>query len=385
MPSLVLVGYRRDALQTVLDLGWDALLIWPDPLPKAFAHLGHRQIDLAWDQADRISQEITHRWRSQPDAVVALTERSVLLAASIREALNLAGTRPDKALLGHDKAAMKQFFRQAGIAVTDWQVWKDTTDPETVVDQLGLPLVLKERRSSGSRGLVMAKSLEDVRRHGRPGLIAERLIVGREMSVESLVAPGRAIFVNQTGYLVPQWANLVPAEIPQETELTVDRFNMAILEALDWPVGMTHAEVFLTDAGPVLGEIAMRPPGGQIMKLISRAYDFNAWEAYFRVALGETPSLNQHANRFCGNWLLHPGTGEVESVSGLEEAARIPCIREVQCKLKPGTRVNPRLGTGQTRGYLLAEADTYNQVAEALNAAKNAIRIQLKPADGPGT
>ena len=380
MPHLVLVGYRRDALQTVLDLGWDFTLVSPEPLPKAFARYHDQQIELAWEAADRIADEIQNRFRGQkPDAVVPLIERSVLLAARIRERMDLAGTQPGKALLGHDKDAMKRFFRNAGIAVTDWQVWDEATDPAALVAELGLPLVLKARRSSGSRGLVIAKTLAEVRQHGQPGLMAERMITGKEMSVESLVGDHRALFVNQTNYLVPQWSNVVPANLPPEEGAAISRFNQAVLKALDWPTGITHAEIFLTNKGPILGEIALRPPGGQLMKLISRAYGFNAWEAYFRTALGENPSLNQNAAGFCGIWFLHPGTGVVDAVSGLEEAARIPHIAEVKCKLKPGDLISPRLGTGQTRGYLLAEGQTHQQVTNALRAGIDAIKISLKP------
>ena len=168
--------------------------------------------------------------------------------------------------------------------------------------------MLKAAVGSGSRGTQVVRERDGVPDPLPPGWMAESFVVGVEMSVETFVADDAPLLVNPTQYLVPAWSSLVPAPLPDLGTLVAHA--EAARRALGVTSGVAHLEVFLTDDGPVFGELAARPPGGHIMRLMALAYGFDPWEAVLRIALGETPALPEHAERTAAVRILHPGPGE---------------------------------------------------------------------------
>jgi hypothetical protein len=142
-------------------------------------------------------------------------------------------------------------------------------------------------------------------------------------------------------------------------------------------------ELFLTDGGPVFGEIAARPPGGYLMDLMGRAYGFDPWEKLIRLALGETPAFPARADRYAGVWVLHPGAGTVGKIRGLTKARAVPGVRKVVCTLGPGDVVKERLGSGDSKGRIVVEGATNEECAEALRQAVALITVSFLAPDGP--
>lgn len=206
----------------------------------------------------------------RPDAVIAVAEGAVPAAAAIREHFGLTGITSEDARGVHDKCAMKSLMQRAGIPCAKGFTVTERDTPESVADRLGLPLVLKIPISSGGRGVQIVRSMADLAAAMRPGLLAEAFVYGVEMSVECLLFDGRPIFRNHTRYLVPRWANVLPADLPVTTARQVDALTDRVNSALNLHEGITHMEVFLTPEGPIFGEIAARPPGGGLMRLIDR-------------------------------------------------------------------------------------------------------------------
>jgi hypothetical protein len=212
--------------------------------------------------------------------------------------------------------------------------------------------------------------------------MAERWQDGVEMSVESLVAGGRVLFTNPTEYFVPAEANVAPAVLPEAEHAGILALNARVLEALGVERGMTHVEVFRTPQGPRFGEAAVRPPGGRIMRLLRRAYDFDPWEALLRIELGEVPALPRRALRAAGVWMLHPGAGRVASVRGLAAARRVQGVRKLVCRVRAGSVVGPRVSTGYDVGWIEVRGRDRDEVARRLLAAHDLVRIEMAPGAG---
>ena len=179
---------------------------------------------------------------------------------------------------------------------------------------------------------------------------------------------------------MPRHANVVPAALEEGVRAAVLQLNAAVIAGLGVERGMTHVELFLTERGPVFGEIAARPPGGRLMPLLRRAWGFDPWRALLQVELGEPARFPAQPRRVAGTWILHPGAGTVSSVEGREEAARVPGVTRVRVRVDRGARIPPRLGTGQDIGYLQAEGPTRDGVARALERAHAALQIRLEEA-----
>jgi biotin carboxylase len=378
MTTYLFVGWRRAAFEAAQSMGASVVLVSEKkPAAKMLDELSD------WHVADFTSSEfdtgdVLDKVEAESiDAVVALTERAVLLAARLRQALGLPGNSVQTARQCRDKALMKEVVRDAGLLCADWVELTEHTEAGELIEQLGLPMVIKQRDSSGSRGTIIASTPQQVEDALQPGWMAEQFIGGEEMSVESIVYDQSVRFSNPTEYLKPGWANIVPADLDDSERAQLDAFNAKVITALQIERGICHLEVFRTSDRIYFGEIAVRPPGGRLIELISRAYDFDAWSEILRSHWQEPHGLPEHAQRYAGIWFLHPGPGTVADIQGVEEASKVAGVTQVKCRVDKGDPVGLREGTGQSVGHIAAEASSRAVLARALTQAISRISMPM--------
>ncbi|QDU68157.1 ATP-grasp domain-containing protein [Engelhardtia mirabilis] len=387
---LLLIGFRLGVLRALRELDRRAIVVVDRgrQVPADERIEAVREVDLHGPIGAIESQVRAALGQREPAAVLALAERTVVVAAHLRAALGLPGNSPATALACADKVVMKRAMDAAGVPVARWcELRRDSTAAE-LVEHLGLPLVIKPRRDSGGR---QQRKLDDLpavelalaelaRGDGYDqgyGWLAEGWIDGVEMSVESFVRGGASLFANPTEYFVRRHANILPAQLPQETWSQVREFAAAAVRAVGVERGMTHLELFQTARGLVFGELAVRPPGGRLMQLIERAWGFDPWRAMLELELGLEPRFPHAPARCAGVWLLHPGAGTVRAVQGIDQARAVPDVRRVVLKVGRGDHVTERLGSGQDVCAVYAEAEERDAVARALSAATDAIHFEL--------
>jgi len=381
-PRVLFVGRRRGALLAAARLDLEVLLLDDAGRPEraAGAHAGAK-VDLS-DLESCVAAAVKLTVDRPVDAVIAVVERAVLPAAAIRETLGIVGPTLEDALPWRDKLAMKHAIEDAGIPCARSLPVEAGTDPAALVSALGLPMVLKPRASSGSRGTVVARDLASVAAALEDGWMAESFVEGMELSVESFVSEGQPRWVNVTEYLRPGWANIVPAAFGPEIEDAVRALNEEAIAALGVEDGITHLEAFVqvTESGVevVFGELAQRPPGGYLMELIARAYDFDPWQALIEIALGREPRLRETATRSAGVWFIHPGEGQVLDVSGVEEARAVEGVLAVECDLEVGQTISRREGTGQHTGRVLVVTGSRDRTARSLTEAVGLLRVSTR-------
>lgn len=400
MSTLVLVGMRRAALESAARAGHRAALVAEAaPGPRAAALAG--RVDAlsfgappeAWARLARDLRPLA------PDAVVACTERAVVPAAHLRRALGLPGLAPEAAHLCTHKGAMKRAIRAAGLPCADFVEAGGGADTrrEALVERLGLPLVLKPCVGSGGRGAYVARTLQAAPASLPEGWMAEAFVRGTEMSAEGFGTGGRLHAMNPTRYLVVGQASVAPGPLAAAEGEAVRALHASARRALGVKRGITHMETFLApgfpppeasgdaraedggaapEAAPVFGEMAARPPGGHLMRLMELAYGVDPWELAFRTERGERVALPPPA-RAAAVWILHPGAGTVTAASGAADARSLPGVEEVALRVRPGDRVTPREGTGQEVGHVIAVGADAPEAEARLRAARAAIRLEV--------
>lgn len=379
--SVLLVGQRGPAVKAAKRLGLVPLVL---DLKEVEARAGPRRLPVP-PEPEAVAEGARRLARGHPPcAVIPLTEEAVVLAPVARQALGVPGPDATQSAPWNDKALMKQAVRAAGLPCTDWRLVEEHTTPDELRRELGLPLVLKPLASSGGRGMRVVRSDQELAAELVPGELAETFVEGLEMSLETLLQDGEVLFQNSTRYLMPRWANVVPSGIERHHLIAVERLARDAHRALGVARGMTHMEVFLTPSGPVFGEMAARPPGGELMRLLELAYGFDPWEAFLRIWVGERPELPVRAARAAGVWFLHPGEGSVLRVEGVRKARALPGVEEVRCRLRPGDRVEERLGVGEQTGRLVAVGADPEACATRLRTAREQVRIVMARPAGPG-
>ncbi len=378
---VVFVGQRRGALAAARRLGVEVLLASERPPgrrlgPPVVAHHPWRP----GEPASTLAAAAAFAPRGPVAAVLALTEGSVAPAAALRAALGVPGLPPSAAARATDKQQMKAAIRAAGLPCTDYVTADEGLDRDALAARLGLPLYLKPRLGAGSRGTRRVERVEDLPETLAPGWLAEAAITGEEMSVEALLVDGRRRFTNPTEYLIPGRANIVPRPAPPATARELGELLDRALAALGITRGIVHMELFLTAGGPLFGELAARPPGGYLLRLIELAYGFDLWEAWLASELGAPPArLPARARCSAGARLFHPGGGRLVAVTGERETAALPGVVELQVRSHPGDLIPPRLGVSQEVAHLIVAGDDRDAVAATLARAGEMLRFELAP------
>ncbi len=378
---LIFVGKRRLAMDAARELGVE-ILLWSERPPGRSERPSVRH-HLTFDSDDPLAgvDEAAAAFRPHAPiaAVLALTEGSVRAAAALRERLGIPGPSLSTALRCADKQLMKQAIAGAGIPCARFATTAEGLSRDGLIERLGLPMVVKPRIGHGGRGASILREESAVPERLPEGYLAESFVAGVEMSVETLIADGRRIFTNPTEYLEPGWANLVPRSSVRKERAAIEKLLDRSLAALELRRGMAHLELFLTGDGPVFGEIAARPPGGHILRLVRHSYDVDLWQAWLRLELGEEPRLNRRSRRFSGVRLLYPGAGRVRRVAGVEEARAVPGIVEATARVEVGRLLPPRVGVGQEAGLLVAVGPDRATVVAALETARGLLAIEVEP------
>jgi biotin carboxylase len=192
----------------------------------------------------------------------------------------------------------------------------------------GYPMVVKPPHLYSSIGVrevhdeaELTVALESFR-SDQPVLVEER-VVGREVSVESLVRDGTVVFESitqkatnedSTHHFVELVHSMPCASLSNVERERVLATNRAVLARLRFEYGMTHAEYRVAEDGRVLVmEVAARPPGGGVMALYQLATADSMEAAIVALALGEPvryPALTRHARQI----YLEHGPGVLNDV-----------------------------------------------------------------------
>ena len=376
---VLVIGPRRGLIDVLRQRGIP-FSVWQE---KALFTVAGSQLSVVsplWHSPERIREQVRTSFPDQHFThVIAGTEAGVVVASVARRQL---GARLSSTITGarcRDKLLMKQHLAGFGIPMTRFMADSADLDPHEVFAALGTPVVRKFRKSSGGKGLQFLYS-PDQYVPGRQGSsILERFVDAPEASIESFIDRGRIRFTNITQYHHKGHCNFVPAAFDPELERTLLSLNERAIGALGIGWGMTHLEVYLTPRGPLFGEIALRPPGGYIMNALQHAWDFNPWEAFLAMELGEGFQFPEHPACYAAAEVLHPGAGVVLAVRGKSRVLDEEGVQEFRIKVKSGDVIDPRKGLGQDAGYVVHTSATPQDRRALHERIAASLTIELAP------
>jgi len=347
---VLLVGNRKGLREALGNLKIDYIL-WsakPTPTPKdavkvIIAPFPKTKEELSSQLPKKL--KVTH--------VIAGTEAGVIPASQIRLWRDTRRNPHSIVLKCADKLKMKEYLQAHDIEMTEFIGNLDKPTPSKVIKELGTPLIAKPRKSSGGRGIKKIRSEEEISQEINRAIIFEKAIKGSEGSVESLIVDGEIQFTNITQYKKIGICNLVPAHYQKPLKEQILDLNKRVIETLKIKWGMTHLEFYNTKEGLLFGEIALRPPGGYILKAMEIAYGRNFWDYFVRAELGLKITSVPVRQLYASSYLIYPKIGVVKEVKGEKKALKIPSLQSLKLKLEKGTEIEKRIGVGQDYGHAI--------------------------------
>ncbi|MEV8031471.1 ATP-grasp domain-containing protein [Streptomyces sp. NPDC086182] len=268
-----------------------------DPTPLDLACKVDIPLDVDLD--DWPAAEAALRWlhETRPlDGVFTVYDAHLPLASYLAARLETRGLALNAAMNCHDKSRMRMALASAGIRVPDHLAVGDGHDALPAAQALGLPVVIKKRTGSAGRGSLLCRSADDVTRAvtilGPVPLIVESYIPGPEYAVQSITCGGITEVVSILAQHVgpgPRQAETgydYPSGLDADTERRLADFTVRALAALGFDHSVAHTQIRLGDQGPVLINVAARPPGGQLCAATERISGIDLTRAAAEIALG---------------------------------------------------------------------------------------------------
>lgn len=358
------------------------------------------------DFADKVPSSVAQHWRVNDvldveqlswaaenvaariggaDVLFAAYEQLQVPIAIVRERMGIDGMSAEAARNFRDKARMKDLFVEHGLPCARHA----RIDSAEEAMSFGYPMVYKPLEGAGARStfrIDTADQLREALRIAPPPVLLEEYIVGDEHSFEGVCVDGRLVWHSLTHYRPTplevlqndwiQWCIILPREIDEPQYDDIRAAGARALEVLGMRTGLCHLEWFRRRDGSIaISEVAARPPGAQIMDLVSYAHEIDFDDAWVRLMILGTfePPERKWATGIA--FLRGQGEGRVKALHRVEEAAREVGSLVVKAKL-------PQIGQAPAGGYegegyiIVRHAETH-VVEAALEKIISLVRVEL--------
>ena len=335
------------------------------------------------------------------DAVLAVDDSGVELAALLAERLGLPGNPVHAVRRVRDKFAFRQLLRERKYLCPDFHHLPTGADPWKLVPGLKFPVVVKARRLSGSRGVIRADDAEAmVRAVNRVraiqsradrdaqalGLVVEDFIPGREYALEGSLDRGElttlALFDKPDPLDGPYFEETIyvtPSRLPPAVQACIhDEVARACREA-GLAIGPVHAEARVNECGVWILEIAARSIGGLCGRILTHFLGMSVEELILRQVVA-APLATVGEGGAAGVMMIPiPRRGIYRGFEGLAAAQSVAGVTGVSITVEPGQIVAPPPDGASYLGFIFSRAQSPAQAEEALRSAHRRLRFDIRP------
>lgn len=407
MPRVMLLiptaSYRAPDFMSAADkLGLDVVVASDIDQPLADMYPG-RWLTLPYHDIERGAQAVARYADRFPlDAVVAVDDPGTILAAHATAELQLTGNSPESVLGTRDKSELRRALDTHGVRSPWWQVYRfeDVSPAKSLI----YPVVVKPLGLNGSRGVMRAndpasfeRAVDRLRRLLRTrsaaeecGELADRYLVesyipGTEVALEGLLRDGElhtlAVFDKPDpldGPFFEETIYVTPSRLSdQQIEEIVETARRSA-EALGLRDGPLHAELRLNDTGAWPVDVAARTIGGLCARTLRFGAGMSLEEIVLRHAISAPlETLNREASAAGVMMMPIVGRGRIKAILGLDEAAAVPLIEDIEMEARVGDMLVPLPEGADYPGFIFARGEHPAHVESALREAWSKIEFVL--------
>ena len=355
---------------------------------------------LHFDRPEQAAQTVLRELDRRPDAVLAVDDSGVELAALLAQRLGLACNPAGAVRRVRDKLAFRGLLRQHGYPCPGFRHLPSDADPRELLPALGFPVVVKARRLSASRGVIRADNADELvqavnrvreiqsradRDARELGVVVESFIPGREYALEGMLERGRltalALFDKPDpldGPYFEETLYVTPSRLADDVQQRIRREVAGICVAAGLTDGPVHAEVRVNGGGIWALEIAARSIGGLCGRVLTDVLGLSLEELILRQALGE-PRAVEGDGRAAGVMMIPtPRRGIFDAVEGIEAAQAVPGVTGIAITAEQGQIVAPPPDGASYLGFIFSRASAPAEAEQALRDAHRLLRFQIR-------
>lgn len=364
---------------------------------------------LQFDRPEAAAVTVLREIKGNLDAVVAVDDSGVELAALLSERLGLPGNPAAAVRIVRDKLAFRQLLREGEFLCPEFHHLRTGADPRELIAELKFPVVVKARRLSASRGVIRADDAEElVRAVNRVraiqsradrdarelGLVIETFIPGLEYALEGALEQGElkilALFDKPDpldGPYFEETLYVTPSRLADEAQNRIRSEVARACRLVGLRTGPVHAEVRVNDRGVWILEVAARSIGGLCGRVLTHSLGMSLEELILRSAVVQPPSApttiaGEEAGEGAAAGVMMipiPRRGVYHGLFGLTDAQSVPGVTGVTITAEPGQIVSPPPEGASYLGFIFTRAANPADAEDALRAAHRRLHFVIRP------
>ncbi|WP_105386507.1 ATP-grasp domain-containing protein [Neorhizobium alkalisoli] len=369
------------------DLGFEPVLLVKDP--RKYAFLVDTDVEVVTcDTSDLESLLSACRHLASLGRVAGImtsSEYFIETVARLTQELRFSGPSLTAVRTCRNKAALRRALQGAGLETLRFAEITDLSDVHEAVRQIGLPVVVKPVAGSGSVGVRLCLTEDEVKEQvthilhagSSAPVLLEEYISGEEYSVEIFNGEPVGITRKHLGKepFFVEIGHDFPAALASETRNAIHHHVREVCREikLDW--GPVHVELKLDlRSRPRIIEINPRLAGGFLPELVRLASGINLIEESIRLSTGSgrSPKVTRY-NRTSIRFLLPDRNGRISHVNGLSDAERAPDVSDVRLYKSLPFDVELQGDFRDRIGHIITLADTGEKASAAARAALSMI------------
>jgi biotin carboxylase len=337
-----------------------------------------------------------------PDAVLAVDDHGVELAALLNESFKLPGNNTAAVAQVRDKLRFRELLAAGGFGCPRFAHLPQRAATDALPPGLHFPVVVKARRLNASRGVIRADNIAQYRAAvervrgiqrltdrdaARLGLVVEEFIPGTEYALEGLLENGRlsvlALFDKPDPLDGPYFEETIyatPSHLPDHMQQVVARTVDDACRAAGLVTGPVHAEMRINANGVFLLEIAPRSIGGLCGQVIEYALGISLEELVLCHALRQPLPLRTQRAAAAVMMIPIPARGIFNGVHGVAAARAVTGIDDISITAETGQIIMPPPEGAAYLGFIFARAATADAAVAALREAHRCLTFDIRPA-----
>ena len=395
-------GYRnKDFLDAAIKLGVE-IVAAANYCHQLAATWGLSPImALHFDRPEQAADTLLREINATPDAVLAVDDSGVELAALLSERLGLPANSAQAVRRVRDKLAFRRLLREREFLCPEFHRLPSGEDPRRLVPALKFPVVVKARRLSGSRGVIRAGDSEALvravnwvraiqsradRDAQELGLIIEDFIPGREYALEGSLQRGElttlALFDKPDPLDGPYFEETIyvtPSRLPEALQSRIHQEVAGVCRFAGLATGPVHAEVRVNDQGVWILEVAARSIGGLCGRVLTHFLGMSLEELILRQAVAEPIAIAGEGGAAGVMMIPIPRRGIYRGLEGLAAAQSVPGVTGVSITAEPGQIIAPPPDGASYLGFIFARTASPADAEMALRIAHRRLLFDIRP------
>lgn len=344
MPRVLFVspGYPSEMpafVRALVEVGAEVFGLGDAPaggLPPAVRHAlaDYLQVRSLWDE-ETVGGEVA-AWLAgrRVDRVECLWEPGMLLAARLREVLEVPGLSVERTIPLRNKEAMKRVLDRAGIRTPRHAAARGEAEIRAAAERIGGALIVKPIAGAGSADTHRVEGRADLDRvvaavRHLDEVSVEEFVDGEEFTFDTVSIGGEPAYFNVAWYRprplvarTEEWISpqVVALRHPSQPVLAGGvEMGRRVLTALGFESGFTHMEWYLkADGEVVFGEIGGRPPGAHQVDQMNFACDFDVFRGWAEaVCFGRFSAAVRRSFNVANIYKRAQGEGTIRRIDGL--------------------------------------------------------------------